>query len=157
MTGQTPIYGLPYLTGSDGGRHVPQVSRDLALQLEAILARTGQTPLDSDLQSLLQRLAAVEDKVQAAPFQSGEHTITNQGTVGTSQGISWSGPQTVTFDRPYISPPKVFATTEQIEFIGWVMTGPATETGFTYRYQRLGTSTSFVGLKMQWVAIGELA
>lgn len=64
MTGQTPIYGLPYLTGSDGGRHVPQVSRDLALQLEAILASTGQTPLDSDLQSLLQRLAALESSVE---------------------------------------------------------------------------------------------
>lgn len=66
MTGQTPIYGLPYLTGSDGGRHVPQVSRDLALQLEAILAHTGQIPLDSDLQSLLGRLGELETRLDAA-------------------------------------------------------------------------------------------
>lgn len=67
MPGNSPIYGLPYLVGSDGGKRIKEVSEALALKLEAVLAQNGNPPLDSDLVSLLQRLGAVEDKVDAPP------------------------------------------------------------------------------------------
>lgn len=61
MTKVTPVYQLPYLDGNDGGKHIKAVSSALALRLEAVLQNEGQLPLDSDLVSLLERVAALED------------------------------------------------------------------------------------------------
>ena len=72
MPGNSPIYGLPYLVGSDGGKRITEVSEALALKLDAVLAQNGNPPLDSDLTSLLQRLGTLEDVVSGltgpAPF-----------------------------------------------------------------------------------------
>ncbi|MFJ2370883.1 hypothetical protein [Microbacterium sp. NPDC087665] len=61
MTKTTPVYQLPYLEGNDGGKAIGAVSLSLAQRLEAVLMNEGQTPLDSDLVSLLQRIAALEN------------------------------------------------------------------------------------------------
>lgn len=63
MPTNTPIYGLPHLLGSDGGKRIAEVSEALALKLEAILASTGNAPLDSDLLSVLQRLGEAENAI----------------------------------------------------------------------------------------------
>lgn len=60
MTSTTPVYDFPYLDGMDGGKHIKLVSKSLALRLEAVLINEGQVPLDADLVSLLQRVAALE-------------------------------------------------------------------------------------------------
>ncbi|PCE13984.1 hypothetical protein AUC47_04875 [Microbacterium sp. SZ1] len=79
MPNNTPIYGLPYLVGSDRGRNIQQVSEQLALTLDATLAATGNPPLDSDLVSLLQRLGELENQVDELPK---EMFVTNRPTSG---------------------------------------------------------------------------
>ena len=61
MTNTTPLYQFPYLDGADGGKQIKAVSKSLALRLEAVLASEGQVPLDADLVSLLERVAALEN------------------------------------------------------------------------------------------------
>lgn len=68
MPKETTLYQLPYLEGGDGGRHIKEVSLKLAERLEAVLASTGQLPLDGDLRSLLTRLADIESGFPTVPW-----------------------------------------------------------------------------------------
>lgn len=77
MSDITPIYQLPYLVGSDGGRQIKEVSEALALRLDAVLAQNGQPPLDADLTDLLARLTALEQG--GSNDDTGWQDITNFG------------------------------------------------------------------------------
>lgn len=82
MTSNTPMYDLPYLDGTDGGKQIKTVSKALAQRLEAVLANEGQVPLDADLVSLLQRVAALENA--AAP-------IADSGWINLTVSAGWAG------------------------------------------------------------------
>lgn len=77
MSSLTPIYRLPYLDGTDGGKAIKTVSKSLAETLEATLKNRVPTPIGSDLASLLTRLAAVEGKVPTV--RNAVYTATRTG------------------------------------------------------------------------------
>lgn len=66
MTGQTPLYQIPYLVGSDPAKQIAPVSELQATAVEALLRNVGTQPLDSDLVDLVTRLNALEAALSTA-------------------------------------------------------------------------------------------
>lgn len=62
----TPLYGLPHLVGASNGKDIKTVSKALAEKVEATLKNKGAPPLDSDLVTLLERVAALEEAVDGS-------------------------------------------------------------------------------------------
>lgn len=63
MPAKEPIYGLPYNVGSDLGRDIPKVSRQLAENMATAMLAAGVTPPQTDWSSLVARLATAEQRL----------------------------------------------------------------------------------------------
>lgn len=61
----------------------------------------------------------------------------------------------VTFDRPFVSAPDVFVTSDEIVFL--CSAREITTTGFKYRILNVGTEANVDVRYPKWVAVGELA
>lgn len=109
----SPIYGFPYLVGSDGGKDIAHVSESLVLRLEAILAQTGHAPLDSDLVTVLERLGEVENAVDdIQPDRTSSGIVSCPGTGGGVAPMYWSDLVVVNFPVGlFASPPRVVVQT----------------------------------------------
>lgn len=104
----TPLYGFPYLHGKSNGKDIKTVSKALAEKLEATLQNKGAPPLDSDLVSLLARLATVEDALLNMPDKTASGSVSCPGTGGGVAPMYWSDLVTVVF------PPGLFATPPRV-------------------------------------------
>lgn len=76
MPGTTPVYGFPYPLDNDpvyqGAKHI----RDIAQRLESTLTQTGPAPAGTEIQTISQRLLALE----AATADSGwQNIVLNPG------------------------------------------------------------------------------
>lgn len=104
MSPSTPLYSIPYLTGSSQAREIATVSEQSAARLEALLKARTVAPLSSDLASLVTRINSIESVVaelaglkgralpaaiRATPFNTvsdnnGRFTVTHGGTSAPS-------------------------------------------------------------------------
>lgn len=166
MPANTPIYGLPYLVGSDGGKRIKEVSEALALKLDATLAQTGNPPLDSDLVSLLQRLGALESALSAAEakllsipkdFSGIKGPIPSNARVLTKRGfatLTLASNGTAAMNWPEAFPTEIagfHATTIEGSGVTPVVNGNnITRTGVNLYFNGAGAGTA----KISWTAWG---
>ena len=155
MPKNSPIYGLPYLVGSDGGRNIKEVSEALALKLDAVLAQTGNPPLDSDLVSLLQRLAGGESEIDAMPYAQAAGKVASPGGGSSSGNIYWDASVVVTLPAGRFSRPPIITAAVDIGSTGGVSAGCSisnvTTTSFTIRMNRVGSAPT--GFTAHWHAV----
>lgn len=113
--------------------------QQLGASLEAALSKFNYNGKDPNL--VLSRVAALEAREENR--QRGRSSYAS-GVDGNASGIAWGPIRSVTFPKPFAAgtTPNVYVSQVSGDHVGFSYVASVTNTGFTYRIVRVGSTVS---------------